>query len=208
MDSGMVKVRDGRFIPAPRTSWNGEESWPRVAAGSYVSPRACVTGRVTVGEGVFIGPQASVRGDEGQPLYIGDHSNVQDGVILHGLKGQTVEGSDGEMYSIYVGREVSLAHGAIVHGPAFLGDGSFVGFRSIVLRARLGEGVFVGHGAMVIGVEVPAGRAVPDGSAVTTQEEADRLPPRSEAQAEFAREVVEVNRELVRGYLGLEAGGD
>lgn len=194
------------FLPAPRTSWNEEEARPEVAPGAYVSSRASVIGKVRVGEGVFVGPQASVRGDEGQPIYIGEHSNVQDGVILHGLKGQLLKGPGGEQYSIYVGREVSLAHGAIVHGPAFLGDGCFVGFRSIVLRAHLGEGVFVGHGAMVIGVEVPPGRAVPDGSVITAQEEADRLPLRSEAQAAFAREVVEVNRELVRGYLGLGAG--
>jgi len=34
----------------------------------------------------MVSPMASIRGDEGMPVYIGNDSNVQDGVVIHGLE--------------------------------------------------------------------------------------------------------------------------
>jgi carbonic anhydrase len=78
----------------------------------------------------MICPFASVRGDEGHPLFIGDESNIQDGVIIHALEtecdgegpGRKPRDLSGKKYAVYVGKRVSLAHQAQIHGPAFIGD--------------------------------------------------------------------------------------
>ena len=38
---------------------------------------AVVNGPVTIGEMIFVAQGASIRGDEGQPIFVGDYSNVQ-----------------------------------------------------------------------------------------------------------------------------------
>ncbi len=47
---------------------------------------AVVNASVTIGEMIFVAQGASIRGDEGQPIFVGDYSNVQDGVVIHGLE--------------------------------------------------------------------------------------------------------------------------
>ena len=47
---------------------------------------AVVNGSVTIGEMIFVARGASIYGDEGQPIFVGDYSNVQDGVVIHGLE--------------------------------------------------------------------------------------------------------------------------
>jgi len=54
--------------------------------GSYVDPMASVIGNVRIANNVYVGPFASLRGDEGQSIYVGKYSNVQDGVVIHGLE--------------------------------------------------------------------------------------------------------------------------
>ena len=75
----------------------------------------------------MVSPTASIRGDEGQPLFVGDDSNVQDGVVIHALEtemnGQPVTKNlcevDGRSYAVYVGNRVSLAHHrGLPDGPA------------------------------------------------------------------------------------------
>ncbi len=69
-----------------KTDFSQHEYLPVVDASAFIHPLAAVIGNVTVGKRVMISPFASVRGDEGQPLFIGDDSNVQDGVIIHALE--------------------------------------------------------------------------------------------------------------------------
>ncbi|MED0773200.1 hypothetical protein P4T16_14285 [Bacillus siamensis] len=52
-------------------------------------------------DNVYVGPNAAVRADEGTPFYIGSNTNLQDGVILHGLLKQFVSVKD-RAYSISV----------------------------------------------------------------------------------------------------------
>ncbi|HSE59737.1 MAG TPA: hypothetical protein VLA99_13620 [Nitrospiraceae bacterium] len=108
----------GWLRPNVKTSFNPEVSLPIIAATATVHPLAAVTGSVTLGERVYVAPCASVRVDEGQNIYIGDDSNVQDAVVLHGLEtfesGQELVENEvevnGRRYSVYVGRRVSMAH--------------------------------------------------------------------------------------------------
>ena len=62
---------------------------PVVHESAFVDPTAILCGRVIVAENVFIGPYAVIRADETdaqggiEPIHIGAHSNIQDGVVIH-----------------------------------------------------------------------------------------------------------------------------
>jgi SulP family sulfate permease len=172
---------------------------PSVSPSAFVHHKASLIGRVILEEDVHIAASASVRADEGSPFFIGAGSNIQDGVVIHALKDRWVKVGDAE-WAVYVGRRVSVAHDALVHGPCFIGDDSFVGFKAVVHDAVVGSGCFIGIGAVVVGVEVPDGRFVPNGLIVDSQSKVASLPPASEAHQEFNRDVVEVNRGLAAAY--------
>jgi len=163
---------------------------PKVASTAYVDSSAVLIGDVRIGERVYVAPGVSLRADEAHPIIIGDECNIQDCAIFHGLMGSSIE----------LGRRVSIAHGAIIHGPLRIGDESFVGFNSVVHASTLGERCFVGHAAAVIGVNIAGGRFVPHGAVVTTQEMADALGPVPESLLHFNEEVVHVNREFAASY--------
>ena len=59
---------------------------PVVKASSFIHPQACVTGNVIIGENVYIGPGAAIRGDWGQ-IIIEDGCNVQDNCTIHMFPG-------------------------------------------------------------------------------------------------------------------------
>jgi carbonic anhydrase/acetyltransferase-like protein (isoleucine patch superfamily) len=174
----------GYVGPNIRTTFVPEIAAPEISAHAYVHPLASVIGSVTIGERVFVAPAASIRGDEGQHIHIGHDSNVQDGVVVHGL--ETFEGghavpeheveAGGRKYSVYVGHRVSLAHQSQVHGPAKVGDDTFVGMQALIFKTELGDHVVVEPGAKLIGVKVAPGRYVPALSLITKQAQADALP--------------------------------
>lgn len=185
----------------PVTSFVPKSYQPKVDNKSFVQPNASVIGSVTLSEGVLVSPFASIRGDEGTPIYIGKNSNVQDGVVIHGLENKFIE-KDGEKYSVYIGENVSLAHQAQVHGPAKIGNDTFVGMQSFVFKSEVGDNVVIEPAAKVIGVKVESGRYVPAGEVVKTQEQADNLPKITPeySMKHLNEEVVHVNKELNKGY--------
>ena len=185
--------------PGPQTSWNRRMARPSIAGSAFIDPRATVIGDVKVGENVYIGPGASVRADEGTPFFIGAESNVQDGVTLHALKGKVVL-VDGRPYAVYVGRKVCLTHHALIHGPCYIGDSCFVGFKATVHDAVVGKGCVIGLAAVVVGVTLPPGRYVGHNIVVDTQEQADALPDVADEWERLRAEVVEVNQELAAGH--------
>ncbi len=166
---------------------------------SYVHPNATVIGHVVMGDHVHVAADTSVRADEGAPFFIGSNSNIQDGVVLHALKDKYVRVA-GEEWAIYVGKNVSIAHDALVHGPSYIGDDTFIGFKAVVHDSVVGAHCYVGIGAVVVGVEVPDGRFVPHGTIVDSADAVDRLPPVGEHHREFNEDVVEVNRGLAVAY--------
>ncbi|CDG25992.1 hypothetical protein [Bacillus velezensis] len=42
-------------------------------------------------------------------------------------------------YSIYIGNNVSVGHDALIHGPCYLGNHTFIGFKAIVYNAIIGN---------------------------------------------------------------------
>lgn len=187
-------------LPSEYRKWLGQiREEPLVAKSAYVHPAATVIGRVVVGDRAHIAADTSVRADEGSPFHIGANTNIQDGVVLHALKDKRVLVA-GEPWAIYVGRDVSIAHDALVHGPCYIGDETFVGFKAVVHDAVVGAHCFIGIGAVVVGVEIPDHRFVPHGRIVDNADAVALLPHVSESHAEFNEDVVEVNRGLAVAY--------
>ncbi len=187
-------------LPPARRQWLTNLRRPAtIARSAFVHDQANVAGRVVLGDHVHIASGASVRADEGTPFFIGSSSNIQDGVVIHALKDRHVL-VDGEHWAVYVGKQVSIAHDALVHGPCYIGDDCFVGFKAVVHDAVVGAGCFIGIGAVVVGVEVPPGRFVPPGAIVDSAEKAAALAPASDAHRFFNEDVVEVNRGLAAAY--------
>jgi SulP family sulfate permease len=187
-------------MPSEHRKWLGQiRERPLVAASAFVHPAATVIGRVVLGEHVHIAADTSVRADEGSPFHIGANTNIQDGVVMHALKDKRVMVA-GEPWAVYVGKNVSLAHDALVHGPCYIGDETFVGFKAVVHDSVVGAHCFIGIGAVVVGVEIPDGRFVPHGRIVDSADAVDALPLVTEVHKEFNEDVVEVNRGLAVAY--------
>ncbi|MCK9229851.1 MAG: carbonic anhydrase [Syntrophales bacterium] len=194
-----------------KTSFSSTVSSPRIDPSSYVHPLAAVIGNVELGKNIMVAPGAAVRGDEGQPLYVGDDSNIQDGVVIHALETEMDERPieanlieiEGRHYAVHVGRSVSLAHQVQIHGPAAVGDNSFIGMKSLVFRARVGRGCVIEPGAIIMGVSVPDGRYVPAGMVLRDQKEADALPVITDDYPlkNLNPGVIHVNTELAREYV-------
>ncbi|MEW5740023.1 MAG: SulP family inorganic anion transporter [Myxococcota bacterium] len=174
-------------------------SRPVVPATAFVHPQASVIGHVVLSDNVHIAAGSSVRADEGTPFFIGPNANIQDGVVIHALKQKTVT-VGGEDWAVYVGRNVSMAHDALVHGPCYVGDDTFIGFKAVVHDSIVGARCFIGIGAVVVGVEIPDGKFVPHGTIVDSRDKVDALPPVDEAQRHFNEDVVDVNRGLAAAY--------
>lgn len=184
---------------SPKTFWSQTEVLPKINSSAHIAEAASVIGSVTISAGVMVCPGASIRGDEGMPIFIGEDSNIQDGAVLHGLmnKRKVVQGNE---YSIYVGNRVSCGHCCVVHGPCVIHDDTFIGFNAVVIGSEIDEHVYIGHGAQVVGVHIAAGRYVEHGTSVLTQAQADALPEIPIAIRDFNAEVVEKNTELARTY--------
>jgi carbonic anhydrase len=184
---------------------------PIIDPTTYVHPLAAVIGNVTLGKNIMVSPTAVIRGDEGQPLFVGDDANVQDGVVIHALEtemnGEAVAKNlmevDGKQYGVYVGKKVSLAHQVQIHGPAVVMDETFVGMKVLVFKSRVGRSCVLEPGCIIMGVSVADGRYVPAGSVIRTQEQADALPVVTEDYPfrTLNKGVVHVNTALAKGYL-------
>ncbi len=95
----------------------------------------------------------------------------------------------------------------MIHGPAYVGNECFIGFRSTVFNARVGDGCIVMSHALIENVDIPPGKYIPSGSVITYQSQATHLPNVQEADSTFARHVVSINQKLRQGYLCAENEG-
>jgi len=192
------------------TDFSSKAVDPQIDPTAYVHPMAIVIGNAIIGKRVMVSPFASVRGDEGQGLHVGDESNVQDGVIIHALEteheGHAIEKNlveaDGKKYAVYIGSRVSLAHQVQIHGPAYVGSDTFIGMQVLVFRAKVGNNCVVEPKCLLMGVTVPDGRYVPAGTVLKKQADADALPKITADYPlkDLNKGVVHVNTNLADGY--------
>ena len=193
--------RNSHYTPAPRgKDWLMQiQDTVSSARSAFVHHHATVIGRVVLGDHVHIAPESSIRADEGTPFFIGSNSNIQDGVVLHALKDRWITLNGGN-WAIYIGENVSIAHQALVHGPCFIGNNSFIGFKAVVHNSVIGSHCYIGIGAVVVGVEIPDGHHVPHGMVVDTADKVEALQKVTAEHLNFNEDVVDVNRGLAAAY--------
>jgi carbon dioxide concentrating mechanism protein CcmM len=189
-----------RSFAAPPTPWSKNLAEPKINQTAFIHPSANIIGDVEIGADVMVAPGTSIRADEGRPFHIGEGTNIQDGVVIHGLEQGRVIGDDRNQYSVWIGKNASITHMVLIHGPAYIGDDCFIGFRSTVFNARVGKGCIVMMHALIQDVEIPAGKYVPSGAVITNQQQAYRLPDVQKDDREFAQHVVSINDALRSGY--------
>ena len=193
-------VFQSNVTASPLTPWSKSSIEPNIHPSSYVHAFSNVIGDVRIGENVMIAPGISIRADEGTPFAIGANTNIQDGVVIHGLEQGRVIGDDRQEYSVWVGQNTSLTHMSLIHGPAYIGDNCFIGFRSTVFNAKVGDGCVVMMHALIQDVDIPAGKYVPSGAIVTNQQQADRLSDVQPDDLKFASHIISINDSLRSGY--------
>lgn len=189
-----------RSQAAPPTPWSKALAEPQIDESAYVHSFSNIIGDVRVGPEVLVAPGTSIRADEGSPFAIGEGTNIQDGVVIHGLEKGRVVGDDQNKYSVWIGEDTCITHMALIHGPCYIGNNCFIGFRSTVFNARVGNDCIVMMHALIQDVEIPQGKYIQSGMVITNQQQADRLPDVQESDRQFAHHVVEINEALRAGY--------
>ena len=143
---------------------------PRVGRRVFLAPSAVAIGDVTLEDDVSVWFNVVLRGDI-HWIRIGARSNLQDGVVVHVENGRCPTELE---------PEVSVGHGAVLHGCA-IGRGALVGMGATVLNdATIGERALVAAGSLVReGFVVPPGTLAAGVPATVrrdlTAEELDRL---------------------------------
>lgn len=126
---------------------------PNIDPSAFIADGAKIIGDVTIGKDCGIWYNAVVRA-EGQPIVIGDGSNVQDNSVLH----------LDPWCNLTIGKNVTIGHGAIVHGCT-IEDNCIIGMGSIVMNnAVIGEGSIIGAGAVVVENTIIPKRSIVVGS--------------------------------------------
>ncbi len=118
---------------------------PDIDENAWVAPNASVIGKVRIGSDANVWFGAVLRGDIEQ-IVLGERSNLQDNAVIHTESGNPT----------IVGADVSIGHGAIVHG-CVVEDGCLIGMNATVLNgAVIGANSLVAAGALVLeGTVIP-----------------------------------------------------
>ena len=110
-----------------------------MAASAFVDESAQVIGDVTIGQESSLWMNVVVRGDV-HWIRIGDRSNLQDGTIVHVMRGS---------HPTLIGDEVTIGHAAVIHGCT-IQPRCLIGMGAIVLNgADIGADSIVAAGALV-----------------------------------------------------------
>ncbi len=119
---------------------------PVVAETAFVDETAVIIGDVIIGEDVYIGPNAVLRGDCAR-LILKDGSNLQDGCIMHAIP----------HYETVVEEEGHIGHGVILHG-CIIKKNALIGMQSVIMDgAVVGKNSFIGANSVV-----PAFKTIPE----------------------------------------------
>ena len=112
---------------------------PRVHPTAFVDETAQVIGDVEIGAESSVWMHVVLRGDT-NAIRVGARTNVQDNSVVH---------VDSGACAAIVGDEVTIGHGAIVHGCT-IEDRVLIGMGAIVLSgARIGTESLIAAGALV-----------------------------------------------------------
>ena len=130
--------------------YKGQSPRTETGGSAWLAENCSLVGDVVLGASVSVWYGAVVRGDD-EPIEIGPGSNIQDNAVLHVDPG----------FPIKIGANVSVGHGAILHGCS-IGSGSVVGMGAIVMNgAEIGRDCLIAAGTVVLeGMKIPDGALV------------------------------------------------
>jgi len=156
---------------------------PDVDETAFLAPTAAVIGRVRIERDAVVMFGAVLRGDR-DAIVLGAGSNLQDNAVVHCDPGSPTT----------IGADVSVGHGAVVHGCT-IGDECLIGMNATVLnRAVIGTGSLVAAGAVVLeGTEIPPRSLVAGVPAKVRR-------PITDEELEHIRRNAVVYRELAAAY--------
>jgi carbonic anhydrase/acetyltransferase-like protein (isoleucine patch superfamily) len=124
---------------------------PVIAASAYIDPASVIIGDVTIGEDSSVWPMCVIRGDV-HHIRIGARTNIQDGSVLHVMRGE---------WALLVGDEVTVGHSVTLHGCT-IEPRCLIGMGAIILNgAVVGTGSIIAAGALI-----PERTVIPPGSLV------------------------------------------
>ncbi len=125
--------------------------FPRVAPTAFVDDSAQVIGDVEIGEDSSVWMNVVIRGDVNR-IRVGERTNIQDGSVIHVMR---------DTHPTLIGDEVTVGHGAILHG-CVIEDRCLIGMGAIVLNgAVVGTGSIVAAGTLIVeGTTIPPGSMV------------------------------------------------
>ena len=107
---------------------------PEIGERVYLAETAAIIGDVVLEDDVSVWYNTVLRGDC-HSIHVGARSNIQDNCAIHVTQGR---------YPTVLEEEVTLGHGAIVHG-AVVRAGALIGIRATVLDGSdIGESAFIG----------------------------------------------------------------
>ncbi|MFL6277175.1 MAG: gamma carbonic anhydrase family protein [Blastocatellia bacterium] len=112
---------------------------PYIAQTAFIEASAQIIGDVHVGEQSSIWFNCVLRGDV-YHIRIGNHSNIQDGTIIHVTSGR---------FATIIGDCVTVGHAVVLHGCT-IKDRVLVGIGAIILdNVTVGEESFIAAGSLV-----------------------------------------------------------
>lgn len=112
---------------------------PDVNPSAYVDDSAQVIGDVTIGAESSVWMNVVMRGDV-HFIRLGCRSNVQDATIVHVMR---------DTHPTVIGDEVTIGHGAIIHGCT-IGSRVLVGMGTLILNgAIIGDDVILAAGSLI-----------------------------------------------------------
>lgn len=116
--------------------FNGK--YPIINETAYVSESVDIIGDVLVGKNANIWFGARLRADMNR-IVVGENSNIQENSVIH---------IDND-YETIIGKNVTIGHGAIIHG-CNISDNVLVGMGAIILNgAKIGKNTIIGAGALI-----------------------------------------------------------
>lgn len=156
---------------------------PQIEPSVFIAPTCAIIGDVRIAGESSVWFGCTVRGDVNE-VRIGSRTNIQDHTVIH--VSSTGQGT-------YIGDNVTVGHGAILHACT-IGDLAFIGMQACIM-----DGAWIEPGAMVAaGALVTPGKIVPSGQLWggsparfmrdLTQEERDFLPFSAERYVKLSRD--------------------
>ena len=160
---------------------------PKISETAFIADSANVIGDVEVGDFSSVWFNAVIRGDR-NCIKIGNRTNIQDNVVIH------VDSING----VQVEDDVSVGHGAVLHGCK-VGNNVLIGMNSTILNgAEIGKNSIVGANALI-----SEGKKFPESSLiigvpgrVRRETEDKEIKAITKNAAEYAKSAIEYGEEV------------